>query len=77
MKPKLIGSIRMATTVKTQLMESIMIRMPTMVVVEVISCVSDWFRFWLIVSTSLVMRLKISPCVFLSKYLIGSLLNFS
>ena len=49
------------------LMESIITSTPIMVVTLVISCVTDWFRLWPRVSTSLVMRESTSPTVRFSK----------
>ena len=61
------GRINRAITVISGLMLSIMISTPMIVVTEVITCVALWFKLMLRVSTSLVMRDRISPWVILSK----------
>ena len=53
--------------VSSGLMVSIMITTPTMVVAEVMSCVTPWFRLCPSVSTSLVMRESVSPVELRSK----------
>ena len=55
-----------ATRVIRMLMDIIMIRTPTRVATEVMICVRLWFRVWLTVSTSLVMRDSTSPWVLVS-----------
>ena len=51
----------------TPLMDSIMASTPTTVTTEVMSWVTPWFRLWPRVSTSLVMRERVSPVEFFSK----------
>ena len=60
------GITRRAARVISQLIDSIMARMPTMVVTEVISWVRLWLSVWLTRSMSLVIRDKISPWVLVS-----------
>ena len=67
------GSIQSAISVSCQLMVNIMIMMPNSIVTEVMICAMLWLRVWLMVSTSFVILLRISPWVVLSKYLSGSL----
>ena len=55
------GRMNTVMSVMSGLMDSIMISTPTMVVVDVMSCVTPWFRLWPSVSTSLVMRESVSP----------------
>ena len=54
-------------SVMTQLIDSIMTTTPTTVTREVTSCVTPWLRLCPSVSTSLVMRERVSPVEFLSK----------
>ena len=61
------GRIRSATNVINGLILSIMISTPMIVVTDVITCVALWFRLWLKVSISFVIRDNTSPCVCLSK----------
>ena len=56
-----------ATRVMATLMDSIMASTPTTVTEEVMSWVIPWFRLWPRVSTSLVMRERVSPVEFFSK----------
>ena len=71
------GRIRSAMTVIRGLMLSIITSTPRMVVTEVITWVALWFRLCPSVSTSLVMRERISPCVMRSKYCMGRRSIFS
>ena len=57
-----------ATSVMIQLMESIMTSTPTTVTAEVMAWVMPWLRLWPSVSTSLVMRERVSPVEVFSKY---------
>ena len=70
---------RMSTVmpVSSGLMVSIMITTPTMVVAEVMSCVTPWLRLCPSVSTSLVMRESVSPVELRSKYPTGMRSIFS
>ena len=71
------GTIRSVTSVMEMLMENIMTSTPTMVVREATIWVMLWFRDWLTVSTSLVMRESTSPWLTRSKYFSGMRLIFS
>ena len=53
-----------------------MMRTPTKVVMEVMSCEMPWFKLCPKVSTSLVMRERVSPTLVRSKYPTGSLSIF-
>ena len=72
-----IGRISSATIVIIQLMENIIIKIPMMVVTDVISCVALWLRLIDRVSTSFVTMESTSPVCFLSKKFIGRRLIFS
>ena len=61
------GIMHRATKVSCQLMESIMMSTPTKVHTEVISWVTLWFKEFVRVSTSLVMRESTSPWLTLWK----------
>ena len=55
------GNVTTTTPVSGRLMESIITSTPTICVIDVMSCVTDWLRLWPSVSTSLVMRESTSP----------------
>ncbi len=61
------GRMTTVTSVMSGLMVSIMTSTPTMVVTDVMSCVTPWFRLCPSVSTSLVMRESVSPTELRSK----------
>ena len=61
------GTMTRATSVMIQLMESIMTSTPTTVTAEVMAWVMPWLRLWPSVSTSLVMRERVSPVEVFSK----------
>ncbi len=69
--------ISSATSVISQLIESIMTSTPTTVTTEVMICDRLWLSVWLTVSTSLVTRESTSPWLVPSKYLSGMRLIFS
>ncbi|MNT52527.1 hypothetical protein D3C72_1895570 [compost metagenome] len=69
---KLSGSVMMVISVSHGLIVSIMMTTPMIVTMEVISWVKLCCSVVLILSTSLVARLRISPWVRESKYLSGS-----
>ena len=77
MSTKDTGRMSTVMPVSSGLMVSIMITTPTMVVAEVMSCVTPWFRLWPSVSTSLVMRESVSPVELRSKYPTGMRSIFS
>ena len=66
-KARETGMMHRATRVSCQLMESIIMSTPTRVHTEVISWVMLWFREFVKVSTSLVMRESTSPWLTLWK----------
>ena len=68
------GNITNETIVISQLIENIIIKIPIIVQIEVIICVTLWFKFCDTVSISFVIIDNTSPCVLLSKYFIGNLL---
>ncbi|MNH91727.1 hypothetical protein D3C73_442950 [compost metagenome] len=72
MTTKLSGSVIIVIRVSQGLMVSIMIITPIMVTIEVMSCVKLCCSVVLILSTSLVARLRVSPWVRESKYFSGS-----
>ena len=72
-----MGTMTTVMSVMSGLIESIMTNTPTMVVIEVMSCVTPWLRLWPSVSTSLVMRESVSPTELRSKYPIGMRSIFS
>ena len=76
-RPPDMGKIASAIRVIRGLMESIITSTPMMVVRDVISVVMLWLKFCPMVSTSLVIRERISPTVRDSKYAMGIRLIFS
>ena len=61
------GRMTTVISVMSGLMDSIMMSTPTMVVTDVMSWVTPWFRLWPSVSTSFVMRDRVSPTLVRSK----------
>ena len=62
-----MGRMTTVISVMSGLMVSIMTSTPMMVVTDVMSWVMPWLRLWPSVSTSLVMRDKVSPTLVRSK----------
>ena len=71
------GSMTSVIPVIARLIESIIATTPMSVVIDVIICVTPWFRLCPKVSTSLVMRESVSPVELRSKYPTGMRSIFS
>ena len=67
MRMPLSGKMSSAASVICQLMDSIITATPTAVASELTTCDRLWLSVWVMVSTSLVMRLSTSPLETLSK----------